>query len=154
MCESLFCSGPWTGFYNYTPPDKHRMDLHLEFADGRIQGEGNDDVGRFLIQGRYNAAERECHWTKTYPGSHDVHYRGFREGKGIWGAWEIGLFARGGFHIWPRGMDSGENKARRNEADLPVEAPMEAVGTPEDAPVFPAAPASPQNTSGGAAPGG
>ena len=122
VSECLFPSGPWTGFYNYGPPDKHRMDLHLVFADGRIHGDGNDDIGRFSIQGRYSEAERECHWTKTYPGSHDVHYRGFREGKGIWGAWEIGLLARGGFHIWPKGLTEGETEARQAETDAPTEA--------------------------------
>ena len=54
-------------------------------------------------------AERECHWTKTYLGSHEVFYRGFREGKGIWGTWEIGggLWGRGGFHIWPKAAGEG-----------------------------------------------
>src|SRR5207249_5143062 len=86
----LFPSGPWTGFYNYTgPEDRHRMDLHLTFAQGGIAGEGGDDVGPFLIRGRYDAATRECHWTKTYIGGHDVFYRGFRDTLGIWGTWEI-----------------------------------------------------------------
>jgi hypothetical protein len=70
---------------DYEPGDRHCMDLHLHFGGGPISGKGNDDVGRFLIRGRYNAVERECYWTKTYPGSHDVYYRGFREGEGIWG---------------------------------------------------------------------
>ena len=132
MSDCLFPSGPWVGFYQYAPADKHRMDLHLEFAQGRILGEGNDDVGRFRIQGRYDEAERECHWTKTYPGSHDVHYRGFREGKGIWGAWEIGLFARGGFHIWPKGLAEGEAATRKTETELPTETAAGA-GKPEKA---------------------
>ena len=38
MDDELFPSGPWTGFYNYTgPEDRHRMDLHLTFANGREQ---------------------------------------------------------------------------------------------------------------------
>ena len=48
------------------------MDLHLAFTDGQVNGGGNDDVGRFLIRGSYDSANRECYWTKTYPGSHDV----------------------------------------------------------------------------------
>jgi hypothetical protein len=59
------------------------MDLYLDSLTGSISGDVNDDVGRFLIRGKYDAASRECFWTKTYPGSHDVYYRGFREGKGI-----------------------------------------------------------------------
>ena len=32
VTHDLFPSGPWTGFYNYSPKDKHRMDLGLTFA--------------------------------------------------------------------------------------------------------------------------
>jgi hypothetical protein len=101
------------------------MDLHLAFANGQMTGDGQDDVGRFLIKGRYDTANRECWWTKSYPGSHDVSYRGFREGKGIWGTWEIGLWARGGFHIWPRTAGEGEAKVH----SVPEEQPVDAIGT-------------------------
>jgi len=90
VSESDFPSGPWVGFYTYSGAhDKHRMDLGLDFANGRVSGEGNDDVGAFVISGRFDSAKGECDWTKTYIGAHDVFYRGFREGKGIWGTWEI-----------------------------------------------------------------
>ena len=130
MSDDQFPSGPWTGFYNYVPGDKHRMDLHLSFSDGSVAGDGNDDVGRFLIRGRYDPATKECYWTKTYPGSHDVYYRGFREGKGIWGTWEIRLFAHGGFHIWPRGQQEGTAQTTAAVATEPVDAiaHVEAVG--------------------------
>ena len=81
------------------------MDLGLTFANGGISGEGNDDVGLFFISGRFDVSTlptAECYWTKTYAGAHNVFYHGFREGKGIWGTWEISSDARGGFHIWPR----------------------------------------------------
>jgi hypothetical protein len=78
------------------------MQLHLTFANGMMSGDGNDDIGRFFIKGRYDSQTAESHWTKSYVGSHDVFYRGFREGKGIWGTWEIGVFDHGGFHIWPK----------------------------------------------------
>lgn len=120
MSDERFPSGPWTGYYNYAPGDKHRMDLALQFSGGRVTGSGNDDVGRFWVQGCYDSAAGECWWTKTYPGSHDVFYRGFREGKGIWGTWEIGVVARGGFHIWPEGESEGESLAL--EANEPVDA--------------------------------
>ena len=122
MSSSLFPSGPWTGFYNYHPGDRHRMDLHLAFASGNMSGDGVDDIGQFLIKGRYDEGSGECHWTKTYPGSHDVFYRGFREGKGIWGRWEIGVLAHGGFHIWPRGAGEGEAEAEEAGEAEPVEA--------------------------------
>jgi hypothetical protein len=122
VSEELFPSGPWVGFYNYAPGDRHGMDLHLTFANGVLTGDGIDDIARFLIRGRYDAAALECHWTKTYPGSHDVYYRGFREGKGIWGTWEIGPFAHGGFHIWPKGMAEGEHETAREAAPAAVDA--------------------------------
>jgi hypothetical protein len=96
------------------------MDLDLTFAGGKLSGDGNDDVGRFMIHGDYDEKSLECSWTKTYVGQHDVSYRGFREGKGIWGTWEISPFARGGFHIWPKRSGEGEEKAESNEESVPV----------------------------------
>ena len=61
MNEPLFPSGPWTGFYNYHPGDKHRMELNLTFANGNLRGDGLDDVGRFLIKGRYDSTSGECY---------------------------------------------------------------------------------------------
>jgi len=67
----------WVGFYTYSGAhDKHRMDLGLDFANGRVSGEGNDDVGAFVISGRFDSAKGECDWTKPYIGAHDVFYRG------------------------------------------------------------------------------
>ena len=122
MSESSFLSGPWTGFYNYRPGDRHRMDLQLTFANGNMSGDGLDDVGRFLIKGRYDAAIHECYWTKSYLGANDVFYRGFREGKGIWGAWEITIQDHGGFHIWPRQAGEGEAHAEKAASEAPVDA--------------------------------
>jgi hypothetical protein len=95
------------------------MDLHLDFADGRMTGDGNDNVGSFLISGGYDKGSRECWWTKTYPGSHNVSYCGHRDGNGIWGRWEIPPWNRGGFHIWPRVSGGGDNAIRDVEADPP-----------------------------------
>ncbi len=123
MSEELFPSGPWTGFYNYVPGGhRHRMELGLSFSSGCIGGDGVDDVGRFFIKGRYDSAACECHWTKTYLGGHDVFYRGFREDKGIWGCWEIGNLAHGGFHIWPRGAESGEELVEAAAGTKPADA--------------------------------
>jgi hypothetical protein len=115
VTDALFPSGPWTGFYTYAnPQDRHRTDLLLEFAGGRMTGEGNDDVGRFVILGRYDDGTRECYWTKTYVGAHSVFYWGYREGKGIWGRWEIALDTHGGFHIWPRAVAEGEERSEQS----------------------------------------
>jgi hypothetical protein len=124
MSDANYPSGPWVGFYTYHPGDKHRMDLHLSFTNGVLTGSGNDDIAPFVISGRYDAANGECYWTKIYPGSHDVFYRGFRDGKGIWGTWEIRLDSRGGFHIWPRARGEGdaasEPAGRAEPADVAV----------------------------------
>jgi hypothetical protein len=98
------------------------MDLHLSFSNGIMTGEGNDDVGPFLVRGKYDGSSRECYWTKSYPGSHDVFYRGFREGRGIWGTWEIGDLGRGGFHIWPRTSSEGDEEIAFAENAEPVDA--------------------------------
>ena len=119
MSDELFPSGPWTGFYQYGPRDKHVMDLSLAFTNGRMTGDGGDDVGRFTIKGRYDSSSRECFWMKTYPGSHMVFYWGYREGKGIWGRWEIAMDCHGGFHIWPRTQsESAEQSKADKEQEL------------------------------------
>ena len=126
--DNLFPSGPWTGFYNYSgPEDRHRMDLRLRFASGRLSGDGTDDIGPFLVQGGYDTAKREAWWTKTYLGAHSVSYHGFRDGVGIWGTWEIPPLARGGFHIWPRAHGNGESDRLATALEQPVEL-VEAVG--------------------------
>jgi len=112
------------------------MHLHLTFANGFMSGDGNDDIGRFLIKGRYDSKAAECYWTKSYFGAHDVFYRGFREGKGIWGTWEIGVFNHGGFHIWPK--QAGESQATE-EFELGAE-PVDAVAS--EITEIPASPAS------------
>ena len=123
MGDDLFPSGPWTGFYNYTgPEDRYRMDLHLTFTNGLMTGDGSDNIGPFVIAGHYSSSTRDCEWVKTYPGSHVVFYRGFREGPGIWGIWDIPPCGSGGFQIWPRKVDEGESSAATTEAAHPVEA--------------------------------
>lgn len=104
------------------------MELYLTFAGGRLSGDGTDDVGPFLIRGRYDSTSRECYWTKSYVGRHDVFYRGFREGKGIWGTWEITIQDHGGFHIWPRQVGAGEIQVESEEVNEPVEAVGQEVG--------------------------
>ena len=122
MGECDFCSGPWTGFYTYSRiPGKYRTDLSLTFSNGRMTGEGSDTVGPFVIAGNYDANNRECDWTKTYVGAHEVFYKGFREGKGIWGTWEIRNVYTGGFHIWPLGSEDGEREAARKANEIPAE---------------------------------
>ena len=96
------------------------MDLHLTFANGRISGDGHDDVGRFLISGKYNTATHDCHWVKQYIGQHAVHYQGGGEKRGIWGTWEI-IREHGGFHIWPLKSGEGESTSQTEELIQPAQ---------------------------------
>jgi len=98
------------------------MDMDLTFANGNLSGSGSDDVGRFLIKGRYDESTSECYWTKTYIGAHDVFYGGYREGKGIWGRWEIQSTFHGGFHIWPKGAPEGNQDAVHEAESQTVDA--------------------------------
>lgn len=121
MSEMTFPSGPWTGFYNYgVGTGRYRMDLSLTFSNGTISGDGIDNVGQFLISGHYDGQSGECYWTKTYIGAHDVYYRGFREGKGIWGLWEL-AFGSAGFQIWPLGQEDCELETETVEEPVPDE---------------------------------
>lgn len=127
MTDALFPSGPWTGFYTYrSPEDRHRQDLRLTFEVGRLSGSGGDDIGPFSILGRYDATSLECTWSKSYilpdGRGHSVDYRGWREGKGIWGRWTIGANASGGFHIWPVSAEAGEAQVVAEAEDAPVRA--------------------------------
>jgi hypothetical protein len=122
--DPRFPSGPWTGFFlQEAIPGRHRMELHLTFVGGGLSGEGRDWVGQFILRGRYTVGDGTCHWTKRYLGKHDVFYKGFNEGKGIWGVWEIPASGgagpwRGGFHIWPEGMPAPDDAHLTEEAVL------------------------------------
>jgi hypothetical protein len=122
--DPRFPSGPWTGFFvQPVIPGRHLMELRLTFRHGKMTGEGRDWVGTFLITGRYSIEDGKCHWTKRYLGKHDVFYKGFNEGKGIWGMWEIPPFGaewHGGFHIWPEGMSDPTRPHLSEEAEPPL----------------------------------
>jgi len=124
--DSRFPSGRWIGFFvDKRMPGRHQMELILTFKKGSISGEGRDRVGEFILRGRYSTADGQCQWTKRYLARHDVFYRGFNEGKGIWGTWEIPaaadyLAARGGFHIWPEGMADPTGSTLTEQAEPPI----------------------------------
>lgn len=65
MSDDNFKSGDWTGWYVYSgKPNRHRMDLHLDFKGGMLSGSGTDDIGQFSIRGRYDPKNKEVWWTK------------------------------------------------------------------------------------------
>jgi hypothetical protein len=100
------------------------MEAVLTFADGRLTGTGRDRIGEFTFSGQYDTAGGKCSWVKHYLGQHLLNYRGFNEGKGIWGTWEYnggGWQITGGFHIWPEGMADPTQPVLHEEVDLPLE---------------------------------
>ena len=114
-----FPSGVWVGFY-VMAGSNHRQEMHLSFRQGAMGGAGADDFGPFSIRGGYDAESKDVWWTKTYLGNHSVHYRGYREIKGIWGQWEIPSAATDGFHIWPRDPGDDRTGSPPVELDLPL----------------------------------
>ena len=94
------------------------MDLVLEFKSGVMKGDGADGIGLFSILGNYSAQNGECCWLKQYVGRHSVDYKGFREGKGIWGTWTL-PDGKGGFHIWP--LSEGGSCEAARETDEKIE---------------------------------
>ncbi len=126
--DPRFPSGPWVGFFTQPIlPGKHTMELKLTFSQGSMTGEGRDWVGRFSIRGQYNLDDGKCYWTKKYLGGHDVFYKGYNEGKGIWGKWEMPVSSThgggtwtGGFYIWPEGMPDPTQHHLTEEADIPI----------------------------------
>eukprot|EP00741_Cyanophora_paradoxa_P011267 tig00020554_g10884.t1 len=99
-----FQSGLWSGFYEYGNGQKDEMQLELNMSGGKIRSDGTDPVGRFEINGEYDANSREVRFEKRYIGKHSVEYHGFSDGVRIIGEWEIknqrGTPLRGKFEIW------------------------------------------------------
>jgi hypothetical protein len=132
--DPRFPSGPWEGFFlQPILVGRHRMELSLTFSGGVLRGDGRDRIGLFLMRGRYDLKDGQCWWTKSYIGKHDIFYRGYNEGKGIWGRWESPYDSRmhGGFHIWPVGQGFHDPSRLVEAIDLPVAeevAALEAVG--------------------------
>ena len=117
MSDHHFPSGPWVGFYTYAGGSRqYLMDLMLEFKNGVMTGEGADGIGLFVISGNYSEQSGECAWVKQYVGRHAVDYKGYREGKGIWGSWSLEV-GRGGFHIWPLSEGGQVNFEKESEPD-------------------------------------
>ena len=119
--DPRFPSGPWTGFYLQPQTQRHDMELDLHFEAGVIRGDGHDDVGDFIVRGRYELSDGKCHFHKRYVGQHDVYYEGYNEGKGMYGKWEINslFMTHGGFRIWPKGMPDPTIHRISNAIDLP-----------------------------------
>lgn len=117
-----FPSGKWVGFQKCAVHGRLRLVLWLEFASGKITGAGTD----FRISGTYDEERCECLMHFRFDAPNDVdEFKGYREGKGIWGTWTCPVFGcRGGFHIRP----SEEGEAL--EESVPEEATSEVPPSP------------------------
>jgi hypothetical protein len=115
-------SGSWAGYYVYAyGGGEHEMTLNLTFsADGKLWGDGIDDVALFTIDGSFDGVTREVTWTKSYLDMHSVEYRGLYHQRKISGTWTLtGVY--GGFCIWPNSLEQEET------TDAEVEQPEEVV---------------------------
>lgn len=98
----MFHSGAWEGFWEADGYDRGWMrPLALRFADGYVEGEGEDVIGSFTFRGTYSAAGQVV-LTKQYLGQHAVRYDGQAdEGGGLVGRWSIGPDWGGPFALRP-----------------------------------------------------
>jgi hypothetical protein len=75
--------------------------LTLRFSEGRVEGEGQDCIGRFTFSGTYGA-DGEVSMVKQYIGQHAVRYEGRVDGEGaVVGTWTIGPAWFGPFALLP-----------------------------------------------------
>ena len=111
-------SGPWRGYYLYGHGgQKHRMRLNLTFtADGKIQGDGVDDVAPFRVHGQFNCGTSTASWRKAYIGMHSVEYSGVYCQQSICGDWSLIRLA-GGFWIWPRSLKQSYSAEEQTELE-------------------------------------
>ena len=98
----MYPSGLWRGYWEQPIYGRQLMnDFTLRFADGVVEGEGRDIVGRFIIAGTYDDRGAVV-LVKQYLGRHRVYYRGAYDGEGIiFGTWSIGEFWSGPFALSP-----------------------------------------------------
>ena len=110
--DQQFPCGEWIGFFcRQGEAARYWMQLELTFADGIICGSGTDRLGLFVVRGRYRPDDGTCQGSKRYVGGGDIFIRGYNEGQGIWGVWELSEKIRGGYHIWPAHMNLIDQEA-------------------------------------------
>ena len=122
MLNDVPPSGPWRGYYLYGHGGpKHRMRLSLTFMlDGKIEGEGVDDIAPFAIDGRFDCVTSTANWTKAYVGMHRVEYFGVYCQRAICGDWSLSG-STGGFWIWPGSIEQSEFAEEQEGLDQRLE---------------------------------
>ncbi|KAH7441543.1 hypothetical protein KP509_03G042500 [Ceratopteris richardii] len=101
----------WTGYW-ILASHKGVMDLELFVTyDHQVLGSGEDEVGKFTIEGEELAAN--VNFTKHYVNAHIVNYEGKRVGKDrIEGSWSFSVDM---FGDWSRGEFLLENVVRHED---------------------------------------
>lgn len=96
-----FASIKWTGWYSQDgiKQDVTLSNFHIYF-DGRIIGNGIDEVGKFSIDGKMQNSGALA-FVKQYEGQHSVNYKGQLVNCEIFGGWEIKDNCSGEFGISP-----------------------------------------------------
>lgn len=124
----LLPTGQWNGFYIESHHSKRGwMHQYLEFANGKIVGEGTDYVGPWTLDGVFDKAAEQASWVKHYVGKHDVNYSGKISDKGIVGVWDIRGATDGPFHIWPQHMTEFDSMYMQEDLDnTPMQQPSPA----------------------------
>jgi hypothetical protein len=115
----MYPSGRWRGYWEQDFYGRQPMhNLVLRFADGRVEGEGVDVIGRFTFQGEYDDVG-SITLLKQYVGKHQVWYQGRYDGEGtIFGEWSISEWWRGPFAL------------RHESFAAPADAPILTISAP------------------------
>ena len=132
--DPRFPSGEWKGFWvQKEMRGRQWMRLALEFSGGKISGQGQDIIGKFLLTGSYNLKTGRCALLKAYLRQHCVSYEGFNDGDGLWmwGTWKLSEDT-GGFHIWPKGEPDPTGSELKEEKDIPIDLELVAAGVDEE----------------------
>lgn len=116
----LFPSGRWVGIQKCVGHGTLRLALLLTFKSGKIEGSSVLPDETVTIQGTYDGESLECRFTFRFDRPGDIDgFRGFREGRGIWGTWQCPVVGcTGGFQIWPA-ADGGDGFGLSTAAEEP-----------------------------------
>ena len=78
----------WLGHETRKGIDKNEVEMYLRVRNGGVYGFGEDDVGRFYINGHTDPSQSCIAFTKSYIGQYQVHYNGSLLSKNeMSGAW-------------------------------------------------------------------
>ena len=115
-----FPSGRWLGWSECADHGRITLRWNLSFVSGRISGSTYERDRLVRISGTYEPEKLECLISQHYTPADLDAFRGFREGKGIWGTWKCSAMGcTGGFLIWPYREDEGAGEASLSEEPIP-----------------------------------